>query len=138
MELAPFYAKERNETLVATGLRAVQKIHIAVRCGRPGNGPRQSAAGLGTGHSKMPRPAAVTGRGSQILSQYLRDGSAFGGVGLVILYFPDILVEHLLGNETGILAQRQFDLIGYFRILLEEQFRVVAALAETLRIIGEP
>ena len=47
-------------------------------------------------------------------------------------------LEELLGDQAGILAQRQFDLVGDVRIVAQEQLGILAALAEPLGIVGEP
>src|SRR5690349_12392198 len=46
--------------------------------------------------------------------------------------------ENLLGDQTGVLPDRGLDLGGDVGIGLEESFCVLAALAESLAVIGEP
>src|SRR6266702_1676886 len=46
--------------------------------------------------------------------------------------------ENLLGDQAGVLADRGLDLDGDVGIGLQERFRVLAALAEALAVIGEP
>src|SRR3546814_3374984 len=53
------------------------------------------------------------------------------GVGAAIL-------QEALGDQPGILAKRQLDLAGKFRIIAQEGFGVLPALPEALAVIGEP
>ena len=46
--------------------------------------------------------------------------------------------ENPLGNETGVLPDRRFDLGRDIGIGLEKAFGVLAALADALAVIGEP
>src|SRR4029079_8271611 len=46
--------------------------------------------------------------------------------------------ENLLGDQPGILPDRQLDAAGDLRIGLEERFGVLTALADALAVIGEP
>src|SRR4051812_24347862 len=46
--------------------------------------------------------------------------------------------ENLLGDQPGILPDRGLDLARHVGVGLEERFGVLAALAETLAVIGEP
>lgn len=60
-------------------------------------------------------------------------GLTFGYVQIIVIFcIAGAFIEHLLGNETGILAYGQFNLIGEVRIFLQEQFRIVPALTEAL------
>src|SRR5580658_4855763 len=46
--------------------------------------------------------------------------------------------QNLLGDQPGILPDRRLDLSGNIGIGLEEDFSVLAALADALAVIGEP
>src|SRR5215813_14804044 len=46
--------------------------------------------------------------------------------------------EDLLGDEAGVLADRGFDLGAHVGVVLEERLGVLAALADALRVVGEP
>jgi hypothetical protein len=48
------------------------------------------------------------------------------------------IFEELLGDEPGILAQRQLDLARQLGIVAQEALGVLAPLAEALAVIGEP
>src|SRR5260370_41934322 len=46
--------------------------------------------------------------------------------------------QNLLGDQAGILPDGRFDLRGHVGIGFQERFRILAALAEALAVIGEP
>src|ERR1700681_971059 len=46
--------------------------------------------------------------------------------------------QDLFGDQAGVLADRRLDLRGHVGIGLEERLRVLAALAQSLAVIGEP
>src|SRR5436190_8684784 len=62
-----------------------------------------------------------------LLRRLLAVGVALGAAG-----------QNLLGDQAGVLADRSLDLGGNVGVGLQEGFRVLAALAETLAVIGEP
>src|ERR1700687_4540547 len=64
---------------------------------------------------------------NSLLHRLLAFGVALGGA-----------CQDLLRDQAGVLADRHLDLGGHVGIGLEEGFRVLAALAEPLAVIGEP
>lgn len=132
-EQAPFVSKERNATLVATPPPPVQKIPAQTTHLPPPVEPANDIPQRKTRIQKL--NAGLVSKPEAVCPL----GSAFCSLGTVIVFnVIGPLVQHLLGDKTSILAQDEFDLIGNFRVFLEEQFCVVTALAQTLRIVGEP
>src|ERR1700736_3059594 len=66
-------------------------------------------------------------RENSLLRRLLAVGVALGAAG-----------QDLLGDQARVLADRGLDLGGHVGIGLEERLRILAALAETLAVIGEP
>src|SRR6202167_290127 len=63
---------------------------------------------------------------------------AFRRVVLLVGLIALLAGQNLLGDQSGILPHRRLDLSGDIGIGLEEDFGVLAALADTLAVIGEP
>lgn len=57
---------------------------------------------------------------------------------IAVLVARSTILQELLGDQPGILAQRQLDLGRRVGVVAKEQLGVLAALAQALRIIGEP
>src|SRR4029079_8500998 len=73
-----------------------------------------------------------------------KPGSTFRDHALFVVALALIVVvaflgrQDLLGDQAGVLADRELDLRSDVRILLEEDLGVLAALADALTVVGEP
>src|SRR5262245_17758862 len=92
----------------------------------PGLQPNETGAGdVGNSTSSAPAPRENCVQGL-LVRRLLAVGVALGIAG-----------EDLLGDQAGVLADRDLDLGGDVRVGLEERLRILAALAEALAVIGE-
>src|SRR5690606_35846383 len=60
------------------------------------------------------------------------------GFGVVFEIVARTVLEEFFRDQAGILPQRRLDLARRVGVVAQEQLGVLAALAETLRIVGEP
>src|SRR5690606_37607701 len=90
------------------------------------------------------KPAAHLSRGAagQFSSRYSQRRKGRGRLAVVrliaVIGVGAAILQEALGDQPGILAKRQFDLAGKFRIVAQEGFCVLPALPEALAVIGEP
>src|SRR5690242_15592406 len=78
-------------------------------------------------------------RGPASASQEIEDGRrSAGGFHVAIEIARSAILQEPFGYQPGILAKRRLDLARQLRIVAQEQFCVLAALPEPLRIVGEP
>src|SRR5690349_18012954 len=97
---------------------------------------------LNPGHISWPTQRARKHcRGEACLAPATTRRNAYpqrSSLGSIILVGLLLAGEDLVGDEAGILPDGSFDLAGEVRIGLEENLRVLAALADALVVIGKP